>query len=277
MSNTLMYRGYQLNNYYIGIPDFDTGISHNLTLNTTIARNSIDNPMFPRAGSSISLEASLTPPFSVFTDIDYSAPITGDDEERKRLAAERYNWLEYHRWMLDIKHYTQLGKNLVLNTNVHFGFFGSYKDNQINTPFERFSLGGAGLAGQNFIVAREIIGLRGYPDQAFEPRDNTGSEGGIAYNKFSAELRYLVSPNPAATIYVLGFVEGGNNFANFNKYNPFDLYKSAGVGARIFMPAFGLLGIDWGYGFDTIPGNIPGLQFRPPGPEFHFRIGQQIR
>ena len=267
MSNTLMYRGYDLDNYNIGIPGFSTGFSHNLTLNTTIARNSIDNPMFPRTGSSISLEASLTPPFSLFQDLDYPS----------MEPADRYRWLEYHRWMFDAKHYTQLGKNLVLNTNFHFGFFGSYKNNQVNTPFERFSLGGAGLAGQNFIVAREIIGLRGYPDQAFEPRDNTGSEGGLAYNKFSAEMRYLVSPNPAATIYVLGFVEGGNNFANFNKYNPFDLYKSAGVGARIFMPAFGLLGIDWAYGFDTIPGNIPGLQFRPPGPEFHFRIGQQIR
>ncbi|MEQ9441408.1 MAG: POTRA domain-containing protein [Cyclobacteriaceae bacterium] len=265
LSNSLIYRQYNINNYNIGL-GFN-GISNNIAITNTLARNSIDNPMFPRNGSSISLEATFTPPFSTFEDLDYSTMEPG----------ERYKWLEYHRWMFDAKHYTQLGKNLVLNTNVHFGFFGSYKDNQINTPFERFSLGGSGLAGQSFVVAREIIGLRGYPDQAFEPTDASGAEGGIAYNKFSAELRYLVSPNPAATIYVLGFVEGGNNFANFNKYNPFDLYKSAGVGARIFMPAFGLLGIDWGYGFDTIPNNIPGLQARPPGPEFHFRIGQQIR
>jgi outer membrane protein insertion porin family len=89
------------------------------------------------------------------------------------------------------------------------------------------------------------------------------------------ELRFLISPNPSATIYVLGFVEGGNNFATYNNYNPFDLYKSAGVGARIFMPAFGLLGIDWGYGFDELA--LPNGTIRPPGPEFHFRIGQQIR
>ncbi|MEM8965523.1 MAG: POTRA domain-containing protein [Bacteroidota bacterium] len=278
MSNSLVYRRYDLDEYQdIGI-GFTSGISNNLSFNTTIARNSIDNPMFPRTGSSISLEVALTPPFSVFdSDLDYTEPIITDDPaERQELYAERYNWLEYHRWMFDAKHYTQLGKNLVLNTNIHFGFFGSYKDNTINSPFERFTLGGAGMAGQNFFVAEEQIGLRGYPERAFRPLDGTGARGGIAYNKFSAELRYLVSPNPAATIFVLGFVEGGNNFADFNEYNPFDLYKSAGVGARIFMPAFGLLGIDWGYGFDTIP-NIPGLQARPPGPEFHFRIGQQIR
>nr|WKN37884.1 POTRA domain-containing protein [Tunicatimonas sp. TK19036] len=272
MSNSLVYRLYDINNYPI-LTNFNKGTSNNLALTNVIARNSIDNPMFPRTGSSISLEASFTPPFSVLQDLDYTDPITGSDIADK--TAERYKWLEYHRWMFDAKHYTQLGKNLVLNTNIHFGFFGSYKDNQINTPFERFSLGGSGLAGQSFVVAQEIIGLRGYPDQSLQPSDEDGVRGGIAYNKFSAELRYLVSPNPAATIYVLGFVEGGNNFSDFNKYNPFDLYKSAGVGARIFMPAFGLLGIDWGYGFDTI--DIPGLDFRPPGPEFHFRIGQQIR
>ncbi|MEM8969749.1 MAG: BamA/TamA family outer membrane protein, partial [Bacteroidota bacterium] len=267
MSNSLVYRRYDLENYRdIGI-GFTDGFSNNLSVNTTIARNSIDNPMFPRTGSSLSLEVALTPPFSLIEDIDYGALEPRD----------RYKWLEYHRWMFDAKHYTQLSQNLVLNTNVHLGFFGAYNNNLINSPFERFTLGGAGMAGQNFFVAEEQIGLRGYPDRAFRPVDESGASGGIAYNKFSVELRYLVSPNPAATIYVLGFAEGGNNFADFNKYSPFDLYKSAGVGARIFMPAFGLLGIDWGYGFDTIPGNIPGLQFRPPGPEFHFRIGQQIR
>ena len=264
LSNSLVYRRYDLFNYAISRSlGFDTGEANSIALSNTIARSSVDNPMFPRSGAEISLEASFTPPFSVFTDRDYS------QEEPQ----ERFKWLEYHRWMFDAKHYTQLAKNLVLNTNVHFGFFGSYRDNQVNTPFERFSLGGSGLAGQNFIVAQEIIGLRGYPDQSLLPKeDGTGIEGGLAYNKFSMEVRYLVSPNPAATIYVLGFAEGGNNVANFNEYNPFNLYKSAGVGARIFMPAFGLLGIDWGYGFDRLPGELA-----PHGPEFQFRIGQQIR
>ena len=124
-----------------------------------------------------------------------------------------------------------------------------------------------------------MISLRGYDNQTIIPVETLPSgetlSGGVAYNKYSMELRYLVSPNPAATIYVLGFAEGGNNFADFNKYNPFDLYKSAGVGARIFMPAFGLLGVDWGYGFDPI--DIPGVPFQAAGPQFHFSLGQQLR
>ena len=267
LSNALVYKRYDLDRYNdIGL-GFNNGFSNNIAITNTLSRNSIDNPMFPRTGAQISLEATFTPPFSAFTNEDYSTQEPG----------ERYKWQEYHRWMFDSKHYIQLAKNLVLNTNVHFGFFGAYKDGQVNAPFDRFSLGGSGFAGQNFIAAQEIIGLRGYDDQVFrpaeDPRDPNSIRGGLAYNKFSMELRYLVSPNPAATIYVLGFAEGGNTVANFNKYNPFDLKKSAGVGARIFMPAFGLLGVDWGYGFDDIPG-APGI---PAGPNFQFRIGQQIR
>ncbi|WKN33362.1 POTRA domain-containing protein [Porifericola rhodea] len=264
ISNTVQFRQYDLFNYNLGI-GISNGSFNNISLSNVIARNSIDSPMFPRSGSSISLEASFTPPYSLFKDLDYSTMEPN----------ERYKFLEYHRWMFDAKYYMPLANNLVLNMNMHFGLFGSYGAG-INSPFERFTMGGAGMAGQQFIVAQELIGLRGYPDNRIEPEDpETGVDGGIAYNKYSLELRYLISPNPSATIYVLGFVEGGNNFSEYNKYNPFDLYKSAGVGARIFMPAFGLLGIDWGYGFDELA--IPGQEVRPPGPEFHFRIGQQIR
>ena len=269
LSNALVYRLYDLNNYNFRGLNFNNGVSNNIAITNTLSRNSIDNPMFPRGGSEVTLEASFTPPFSVFENKDYSS-LEPD---------ERFKWLEYHRWMFDAKHYTQLAKNLVLSTSMHFGFFGSYKDNQIAAPFERFAMGGT-LGNQgNFQVAQELISLRGYENQSIIPTENLPSgevlSGGIAYNKYSLELRYLVSPNPAATIYVLGFAEGGNNFADFNKYNPFDLYKSAGVGARIFMPAFGLLGIDWGYGFDTV--DIPGSAIKYPGPQFHFQIGQQIR
>ncbi|MEK6477619.1 POTRA domain-containing protein [Catalinimonas sp. 4WD22] len=264
ISNTLQFRQYDTFNYNLGI-GLSSGTFNNFSLSNVIARNSIDSPMFPRRGSSISLEASFTPPYSWFKDLDYSTMEPN----------ERYKFLEYHRWMFDAKYYMPLAENLVLNMNMHFGLFGSYGAG-INSPFERFSMGGAGMAGQQFIVAQELIGLRGYPDNDIEPVDpETGVEGGIAYNKYALELRYLISPNPSATIYVLGFVEGGNNFSDYNKYNPFDLYKSAGVGARIFMPAFGLLGIDWGYGFDEL--TLPNGEVRPPGPEFHFRIGQQIR
>jgi outer membrane protein insertion porin family len=272
LSNSISYRNYELydsdvNDLYPGIGErdfgFANGTSNSITFNTILARNSIDNPMFPRNGSSVSLEVNLTPPFSLFNGIDYeTAP-----------RAERYKWVEYQKWMLDTKFYTQLAKNLVLESRAHFGFIGSYGDKPVNTPFERFVMGGSGLAGQSFIVARDIIGLRGYEDNSLEPFDvKNQARGGIAYNKFTMELRYLVSPNPSATIYGLGFAEAGNTVADFAKYNPFDLYKSAGFGARIFMPAFGLLGIDWGYGFDTLPG-----QTERSGPQFHFTIGQQIR
>ena len=268
VSNSLQFRRYDLFNFQGGLRSFGftDGFANNIMLSNVVARNSIDNPMYPRAGSSISLEASFTPPYSLFGDMDYS----GMEPQ------ERYKFVEYHRWMFDAQYYNQLAKNLVLNVNMHFVFFGSYGGG-INTPFERFSMGGVGMAGQNFIIAQELIGLRGYPDNPrLEPRDpeNPRVSGGIAYNKYSMELRYLISPNPSATIYVLGFVEGGNNFATYDNYSPFDLNKSAGVGARIFMPAFGLLGIDWGYGFDEVQ---LGETIRPPGPEFHFRIGQQIR
>ena len=270
LSNALVYRNYDLNNYNFRGLNFENGVSNNIAVTNTLSRSSIDNPMFPRGGSQITLEASFTPPFSVFDkDLDY-VNLEPD---------ERYKWLEYHRWMFDAKHYTQLAKNLVLTTSMHFGFFGSYKDNQLAAPFERFAMGGT-LGNQgNFQVAQELISLRGYENQSIIPVERLSSgeqvSGGIAYNKYSMELRYLVSPNPAATIYVLGFAEGGNNFADFNSYNPFDLYKSAGVGARIFMPAFGLLGIDWGYGFDTV--DIPGAAVMPPGPQFHFSIGNAVR
>ena len=155
------------------------------------------------------------------------------------------------------------------------GFLGSYGGADIS-PFERFILGGDGLAQQNFGVGQDIIGLRGYQNNSITPPvpgvQQRNTPGGTIYNKFVMELRYPISLNPSATIFVLGFMEGGNNWDRFRNYNPFNVYRSAGVGARIFMPAFGLLGIDWGYGFDEVAGN-PGVG----GAQFHFTIGQQIR
>jgi len=168
-----------------------------------------------------------------------------------------------------------------LAPRVHFGFIGSYSDKASVGPFERFVLGGDGLTGQNFILGTDVIGLRGYPNPQQSARKETSltpfdSEtnilGGIAFTKYILELRYPVSLNPTATIYLLTFVEGGNNWNNSEAYNPYKLYRSAGIGARIYMPAFGLLGIDYGYGFDAIPGTI-----ERSGGQFHFSIGQQIR
>ena len=146
-----------------------------------------------------------------------------------------------------------------------------YGDQKELGPFERFILGGDGLAQNGFLLGTEIVGLRGYQNNSILPSESNGT-GGIVYNKYVMELRYLISPNPSATIFVLGFVEGGNNWGSFDEYNPFRLQRSAGFGARIFMPAFGMLGVDWGYGFDEVQGQ-PGAN----GAQFHFTIGQQFR
>ena len=156
----------------------------------------------------------------------------------------------------------------------NLGFIGQYNNRTGFSPFERFIMGGSGLAGQQgFILAQEIIALRGYDDNTIQPIDQqTNFRGGTMYNKYTMEIRYPVSMNPQASIYLLGFAEGGNTFNNYQEYNPFNLYRSAGVGARIFMPAFGLLGVDWGYGFDRLPGSTT-----PSGAQVHFTIGQQFR
>lgn len=269
LSNSITYQQYDLNNLNIFGNGYSNGVSNNFTFNTTLSRNSIDNPQFPRLGSSFTLSGSFTPPYSVFRPKDYQPD-----------AANPYRWVEYHKWMFDASWFqTAVGK-FVLNARAHMGFLGSYNSRTPIGPFERFVLGGSGLAGQGqFALAQDIIGLRGYPDRRVLTLDNnrvaTGNEanqGGVVYSKYVAELRYPVSLNPSATIFVLGFLEAGNNWATYKQYNPFDLRRSAGAGARIFMPAFGLIGIDYGWGFDE----IPGVQKAGTG-QFHFTIGQQFR
>ncbi|WP_374755984.1 outer membrane protein assembly factor BamA [Fibrisoma montanum] len=268
LSHSLSYQRYDLNNldiFYIG---YRNGISNNITFNTTLSRNSIDNPQFPRSGSSFSLSGSFTPPWSAFRSVETSTP------------EDKYKLVEYHKWMFDASWFQTVFGKLVLNARAHMGFLGSYNKRTQIGPFERFVLGGSGLAGQGqFALAQDIIGLRGYDDRSVFTADydratdaTARSQGGVAYNKFVAELRYPVSLNPSATIFVLGFLEAGNNWGSYKQYNPFDLKRSAGFGARIFMPAFGLIGIDYGYGFDRIPGVKNG-----PGGQFHFTIGQQFR
>lgn len=269
LTHSLSYQRYDLNNldlFYIG---YSNGISNNFTFNTTLSRNSIDNPQFPRSGSSFSLSGSFTPPYSAFR----TTTATEKPENK-------YKFVEYHKWMFDASWFQTVFGKLVLNTRAHMGFLGSYNKRTQIGPFERFVLGGSGLAGQGqFALAQDIIGLRGYDDRSVYTADydrvpvgNARSQGGVVYNKFVAELRYPVSLNPSATIFVLTFLEAGNNWASYKQYNPFDLKRSAGFGARIFMPAFGLIGIDYGYGFDK----IPGIKDKASG-QFHFTIGQQFR
>lgn len=245
------------------------GTANNITFNTTFSRNSVSAPIYPLNGSSYTLSTSFTPPYSAFNDKDYS--LTENPEER-------YRFIEYHKYMFDAENYTPVIGKLVLNTKVNMGFIGSYNSNTPISPFERFIVGGDGLSGGmggNFILGRDIIGLRGYENQSIGPKDPNNPKsptGGVIYNKFALQLRYPVSLQPAATIYLQAFAEAGNNWGSYAEYNPFKLYRSAGVGARIFMAAFGLIGIDWGYGFDEVPG-WPGAS----GPQFHFTIGQQLR
>jgi len=263
ISNSLSYQVYNIigDGYrrYYGF----NGNSHSLTFNTTISRNSVDSPMYPRSGSSLAMSASFTPPYSLWRNFDYA----------NATNSEKYSLLEYYKWNLDFKYYLKLVGKLVLAPRAHFGMLGSYTNKVGVGPFERFQLGGSGLTGQNYVLGTDIIGLRGYQNNIITPVDpNTGLKGGTMFTKFVMELRYPISLNPSATIYFLTFFEGGNNWINFENYNPYNLYRSTGVGVRIFMPAFGLLGLDWAYGFDPPPGSL-----QVSGPQFHFRIGQQIR
>ncbi len=262
LSNSLSYLRYNLFNYGNSL-GFGTGVAKNFTFNTIVARNSIDNPMYPRVGSSISLSLALTPPWSLWSGIDYAnAP-----------PEEKYQYVEYHKWMFDAKYYMQIAGDLVLSARAHMGFMGAYQKEVGVGPFERFQLGGDGLTGTNFLLGNDIIGLRGYENNSITPFDpETKISGGNIYNKFVMELRYPVSLNPSATIYLLAFSEAGNNWNGFENFNPNRLYSSSGFGARVFMPAFGLLGIDWGYGYGTLPG-----QSTNAGSQIHFSIGQQIR
>ncbi len=260
LSNSIGFVQYNLNNFGNSL-GFSTGKANSVTFNTTFARNSVSNPMYPRNGSSISLSVSATPPHSLWRDVDF------ENAEN----AELFRWLEYHKWNFDSWNYLQLVDKLVFASRAHFGFIGTYTDKVSAGPFERFTLGGDGLTGQNFLLGTDVIGLRGYSNNSITPIEGT-IRGGLVFTKFVAEIRYPVSLNPNATIYALTFLEGGNNWNDFSLFNPYDLKRAAGFGVRIFMPAFGLLGLDWGYGFDNEPGQIGAS-----GAQFHFSIGQQIR
>lgn len=279
LTNSVSYLRYILNRWNSGL-GYSDGASNSFTFNTTLSRNSIDNPMYPAQGSTVSLSVTLTPPYSLWRDINYN-PASNDNAG----MAEKFKWIEYHKWMFDAKYYLPLDnkKKLVLEAKAHFGFIGQYTGKAGIGPFERFFLGGDGLAGgfNSFLLGQEVIGLRGYQNNEITPpryNVNYGSpneiSGGIVYDKIGLELRYPVTTGNAATIYGFAFTEAGNNWNNYDDFNPFKLYKSAGFGARIFMPAFGLIGLNWAYGFDPVPLSGRG---DPSGSQFHFTIGQQIR
>ena len=258
--NELTYQRYSLDQWS-GTFLFSDGISNNLNFEQTISRNSVDGLIWIRSGSQVSFTLQLTPPFSLFDKSTDFKNATSD---------VKYKWIEYHKWKFSGAWYKSLGTKFVLFTKAQLGILGYYNEDIGQSPFERFYLGGDGLSGFA-LDGREIIALRGYNNNTITPRANGSYVGGTAYNKYTMELRFPVSLNPSATIYTLAFVEGGNNWLGTRNYNPFNIKRSAGIGVRIFLPMFGLLGLDWGYGFDEIENN-PGVNKG----QFHFTIGQQF-
>ena len=275
LSQSISYQYYNLKNYFTGLFTFGNGESHNIAYNIALSRNNtFTNPIFPVGGSNFSLTARFSPPYSLITGDDFS-----DVEQRpeyldrngnpiqSEIDQAKFRWLEFYKIKFDGSWYTRLFGKFVLKAQTDFGFLGTYNKNKGNIPFERFFLGGDGMM-QYALDGRETIALRGYENQSLSSRD-----GSIIYNKYSLELRYPISLKPSASVFALSFLEAGNGFDNFKDYSPFDLKRSAGVGVRIFMPAFGLLGIDFGYGFDSANiSNTGGTS----GWHTHFVIGQQF-
>ena len=256
----LSYQLYMMKNWrYLLLTD---GFSHNLALTLNLSRNSIDNPIYTRRGSQFSLSLKITPPWSLMNKKDYS----------KMTNEERYNLLEYHKWKFSGKVFTPLTKDskLVLMTRAEFGYLGHY-NKYAKSPFESFYMGGDGMSSYSS-YSTDYISMRGYEAGSLTPYDAvTGRNLGYVYNKYTMEIRYPISLEQNATIWVLGFAEAGNCWADIKDFNPFDLKRSLGVGVRIFLPMFGLMGIDWGYGFDPINGST-----NMSGSNFHFILGQEL-
>ncbi|MEO1627012.1 MAG: outer membrane protein assembly factor BamA [Bacteroidota bacterium] len=222
------------------------GNFYNFSINQTITRTTINDPIFPKSGSRISLSVQFTPPYSLFNNRNYS------DLD----VSERFMFIEYHKWRFDAEWYTQVFGKFVLRTQAKIGILGSYNDDIGVSPFERFQLGGDGFSSQQFgggYTGVDLISLRGYDELDLEANTQPGVTGIVAtpvYDKFTMELRYPVSLNPSSTIFLTAFVQGGNAWRSIREFNPFDLRRSAGMGLRVFLPMFGTLGFDYGLGFD---------------------------
>ncbi len=235
------------------------GISNTLSLKLVLQRSSVDAPFFSRSGSEFTLSVQATPPFSLWDGKNYA--------DKSLSEQDRYRWIEFHKWLLKGRWYFPLSanQNLVLMLGAEMGYLGHYNKNKIS-PFERFEIGGDGMTGYN-IYGVDIIALRGYEDGALDPSQYYS----VAYNKYTVELRYPIILRPSSSIYVLGFLEGGNGFNSWKEFSPFKIKRSAGIGVRLYLPVVGLLGIDWGYGFDPAYGKT-----KRSGSQFHFVMGQQF-
>ena len=280
--NGISWQTYRLKNWYSNYFIFDDGISHNISYTLSLSRNSTDQQIFPRQGSDISASVQLTPPFSLFRRLDKGKLDANGNPTRVNsyadinydnwTAADRYKWIEYHKWKLNAAFYNQIVGNFVLMARAQFGYLGYYNRNWGYSPFEGFLVGGDGMSGY-YNYGSEMIALRGYENYSLTPmshskyNSNGYSYAGNVYDKLTLELRFPVVLQPQSTIFVLGFLEGGNCWADIRDFNPLQIKRSAGVGVRVFLPMIGLLGVDWGYGFDDT---------RYGGSQFHFMIGQQF-
>lgn len=251
MSHGISYKHYTLVNYSLSSDIFSDGVANDLSYGFTLSRNSLDSPIYARSGSEVSVSAYLTPPYSL---------IKGQKEFATQ--QEKYKWIEYYKvnlrgsWMLN------LVGDLVLNTRFRFGFMSYYNDKIGLSPFGRYFVGGDGLSSWMF-DGREVVPLRGYQNNSIGA---STKGGGAVFDRFTLELRQPIIESNTITFWLAGFVEGGNCWSDVSEFQPFKMYNSAGIGVRLFMPMFGLIGVDWGYGFDGASG----------GSQFHFSIGQSL-
>jgi outer membrane protein insertion porin family len=263
----LSYQRYNLNNYSVYRFLFENGSSNLFSLTARITRFSTSpNLIYPRSGSTFTLSLQATPPYSLISGRNM---LNAPDEIK-------YNWIEFHKWTFKADYYFPVSRDdkLVLNSRFAFGYLGFYNKDIGPSPFENFYLGGDGMTGYSF-YGREVIALRGYTNGSLTPSDPVrGVTSGNVYTKITFELRYPISLNPQATIFGLAFLEAGRAWYQLKDYNPFKMNRSAGIGLRANLPMFGLLGIDWGYGFDEVPepDNYPNANKS----QFHFVIGQQF-
>ena len=279
LSQAISYQYFNLNNYFTGLFTFGNGVSNNINYTVTLSRNNTyTNPIFPLGGSNFSISGKFSPPYSLFNKVDYSA-LENEAEfqtinaigqrvpDQSKIDQEKFKFLEFYKIKFSGSWFTRIIDKLVLRTQIDFGFLGTYNNERGDIPFERFYVGGDGMNNTFALDGREVISLRGYPNFSLSSR-----EGSTVYNKFTVELRYPITLKPSASIYGTSYMESGRGYQGFRNFNPFNAQRSAGFGVRIFMPAFGLLGIDFAYGFD----NADPSNRTPNGWETHFTIGQQF-
>jgi outer membrane protein insertion porin family len=306
--NELEYQRYNLQDYHANFIISD-GYSNVFNIGTTLSRSSQDQMIYPRRGSAFSLGLKITPPYSLFRpdkfwelsnaekqavydDMANQYPGLTEEQLLEYTSSEiadqensvKYEFIEYHKWTFNSAWYTTLIGNFVMAAKAEFGYLGFFDPDIGPSPFEKFDVGGSGMMGYN-LYGTDIIALRGYRDGSLTPQSvvvrngqNVLIDDGNVYVKYTLELRFPFTLNPSATIFGLVFLEGGNAWSKIQDFNPFGIKRSAGVGIRAFLPMFGMLGVDYGYGFDLPNSQIDSDDIRKGyhGGEFHFVMGQQF-